>query len=87
MLVKVLYSYCKTNLSEPKTSLTARMEGTTIILNCTVEADRHSIIDVMWTKDGKPINLYDEKSKYNILHIQCLSFKIRNSFFFTTHFV
>ncbi|CAD5214636.1 unnamed protein product [Bursaphelenchus okinawaensis] len=52
------------SVNKPKTMLTARMEGTTIILNCTVEADKHSTIDVMWTKDKKPINLFDEK-KYD----------------------
>ncbi|CAD5220587.1 unnamed protein product [Bursaphelenchus xylophilus] len=48
-------------VNKPKTTLTARMEGSTIILNCTVEADRHSTIDVLWTKDRKPVDLFDEK--------------------------
>ncbi|KAI6220085.1 hypothetical protein M3Y99_01620100 [Aphelenchoides fujianensis] len=41
--------------------LYARMDRGALIVNCTVESDRHTAVDVLWTHDGKLIDVFDEK--------------------------
>ncbi|KAI6188651.1 hypothetical protein M3Y98_00377200 [Aphelenchoides besseyi] len=39
----------------------ARMDRGSLIVNCTVESDRYSAVDVLWTHNGKLIDVFDEK--------------------------
>lgn len=41
------------------------MEGDSLLLNCTVEIDGRegAAIDIIWTHDSSPIDLFNDKSK------------------------
>jgi hypothetical protein len=49
--------------AERKAIVTAKLQGNTILLNCSVEADRHSTLDVLWTKNGETLNFLND-TKY-----------------------
>jgi hypothetical protein len=41
-----------------------RYQGNTLFLNCSVENPKFDgNLDVIWTKDGQPISLFNDKSK------------------------
>ncbi|KAI6176819.1 hypothetical protein M3Y97_00840200 [Aphelenchoides bicaudatus] len=52
-----------TEKSKRKAIVTAKLQGNTILLNCSVEADRHSALDIIWTKNGNTINFLND-TKY-----------------------
>jgi hypothetical protein len=47
--------------------ISVSLQGNTLILNCSVEVDKQSTLDVIWSKDGEVINVFNDKSKISFI--------------------